>query len=196
MADDLPPLDLESTIVVRLEPGLAVFPLLALTVIVGLCIAAAGALIFGSAPEGHSWLGVTFGIVIALSALFCVPYLVAWALLLATASRPVLVITPAGLLDRRLSPKLIPWKAITRVGEARSSQGVPFRIGSHVGIDRNVLRDLSLAWPHAQLSLDRIFPMRTLTISAVSTNIDARSLHAILSAFWKAHKDQKEPINV
>jgi hypothetical protein len=196
MADELPPLDLESTIVVRLEPGLAIVPLLAVAVIVVCGIVGAWALIFGGAPDDRAWLAVTFGIVIALSALLLACYAIAWALLLATASRPVLVITPAGLLDRRLSPKLIPWQAITRVGEARSPQGVPFRIGSHLGIDRNILGSLPVAWPHAPLSLDWIFPTRTLTISAVSTNIDARSLHAILSAFWKAHKDQKEPINV
>ena len=196
MADKLPPVDVEATVVSRLKPGLITLLLLVSLGAVALAAGAGLSMLFGTAPHGREWVAVGFGVVLLLAALIVAQMAVGLGWLLATSSQPVLVITPAGLIDRRLSPKLIPWAAVTQISEARSTQGMPALIGSHVGIDSNVMRDLPASWPRSWLRFLPRSSKPTATISAVATDISPRTLHYTLSAFWKAHKDQKEPINV
>lgn len=196
MADKLPPVDVEATIVARLRPGL-----IALLLAVCLCgiVLTAGAgwwMLFERASEEREWFALAFGVLLLCTALIVVQMAVALGWLLVTASLPVLVITPAGLIDRRLSPKLIPWAAVTQISEARSTQGMPALIGSYVGVDPAVMNDLPASWPRSWLQFLPRSRKPIATITAVATDIDPRRLHATLSAFWKAYKDQKEPINV
>ena len=196
MADKLPPVDVEATIVSRLQPGLIALLLLVSLGAIGLAAGPGWWMLFEQPPEGREWIALAFGVVLLCTALLVAQMAVGLGWLLATSSQPVLVITPAGLIDRRLSPKLIPWTAVTQVSEARSTQGMGALIGSYVGIDSDVMMDLPASWPRSLLRLLPQSRKPIATISAVATDIDPRTLHTTLSAFWKAHKDQKEPINV
>lgn len=193
MADKPPPVDLDATVVARLRPGLVVLLLVFCVFIMVFVVVGAWGMLFDSASERPAWMALAFGVLLLLTAFLVIQMAMGLGWLLATASQPVLVISSAGLLDRRVSPKVIAWTAVTQVSEARSGQGMPALVGSYVGIDRRVLKELPPPWPRSFFKL-RLKPIAT--ISAVATDIDPRTLHATLSAFWKARKDQMEPINV
>lgn len=193
MADKRQPVDIEGTILVRLKPAMMVLVLIVWAGVICLTALAGWTMLFDPTPDRQGWIAAVFGVVLILVALILAQMSVGLGWLIATSSQPVLVITPAGLIDRRLSPKLVPWTAITRISEARSTQGMPALVGAYIEIERTVLNALPAPWPRSLLPLRNA---RITTISAVATDIDPRTLHATLSAFWKAHKDHKEPINV
>lgn len=195
MDEKLPPLDLEATIVVRLEPVMAVVSLVAALVVVVGCAFAAW-LTFQLGQRDQTWMGAALAVVFGFGVLLGAQSAALGGWLLATQSQPVLTITPAGILDRRLAPRLIPWNAITSMVQAWTRGFVPYRVGARLRIDRQVFKDVPLAWPHRFLSFDKVLPVRAVNVSAAATNIDARSLYAVVDAYWKAHRNKKEPINV
>ncbi|MFN4141959.1 hypothetical protein, partial [Aestuariivirga sp.] len=141
----------------------------------GLIFALTGARWLGPSENGMAILLMGMGLLLAAAGLVLAG--LAWRI--AWLRGPALELTEEGLRDRRLSPDVIPWDAISwRVMFNGRSYSLQFDVAE---AQRKILR---IYWPHRAMALfNRLMRHPEFTVVTLGTGLTAEAIGARMNSF-------------